>query len=309
MSASVTSVHGLPHPQLAGSFSLAERLISAAEAVILPGSSSAPGVIDLPPVLGAPGDQAQLRTVSPLYLCAELESARLLPVVEKLANLFALGGLQADPGHAGPLLAAFWEKRNERFSAQERGALFARLFGTSDGPPMGGSDARNEEFLLHMIDLAGALSHMGSDPIYGRSPSAEEAVRTSAEALAANLLPRSGGITLFASREIVAAVHAAVAILETRAIQALVGQHTIWGAVSALSRLYLGEDPNVTDHLDAGRAGALLLAWVAEISPNIESVTESSLVPEDAVLSAAAAWLSAAMSLHHLGSDTAVRGT
>src|SRR5260370_20322245 len=243
MSSSATRVHGLPPPQLAGSFSLAERLISAAEVVILPGSSSAPGVIDLPPVLGAPGDQAQLRPVSPLYLCSELESQRVLPDVEKLANLFALGGLQADPGHAGPLLAAFWEKRNERFSAQERRALFARLFGTSDGPPMGGSDARNEEFLLHMIDLAGALSHMGSDPIYGRSPSAEEAVRTSAEALAANLLPRSGGITLFASREIVAAVHAAVAILETRAIQALVGQHTIWRPVSPPTRLYLAEHP------------------------------------------------------------------
>src|SRR5260370_42484186 len=127
MSASVTSVHGLPHPQLAGSFSLAERLISAAEAVILPGSSSAPGVIDLPPVLGAPGDQAQLRTVSPLYLCSELESARLLPVVEKLANLFTLAGLQADPSHAGPHLAAFWQKRNEHLPSQQRHALFARL--------------------------------------------------------------------------------------------------------------------------------------------------------------------------------------
>ncbi|SRR6266436_439092 len=309
MSTSATRVHGMPHPQLAGSFSLAERLISAAEAVIFPGSSSDPGVIDLPAVLGAEGDQAQLRTVSPLYLCSELESARLLPVVEKLASLFALGGLQADPGHAGPHLVAFWQKRNERFTSQERHALFARLFGASEGPAEGGSQPRNEDFLPRMIDLAGALTHMGSDPIYGRTPSAEEAVRMSAEALAANLLPRSGGITLFAAREIVSSIREAFTILETGAMQAIVGQHTVWGAVSALSRLYLGEEPDVTDHLNAGRAGALLLAWVAEISPNIESATESSLVPEDAILSAASAWLDATMSLHHLSSDPSVRGT
>src|SRR5215469_8929232 len=207
MRSSTTRAPDNPHPQLAGSLGLAERLISAAEAIVLPGTGFGPGGVDLPPVLGAEGDQAQLCTVSPLYLCSELENARLLPVVDKLASLFALGGLQADPGRAGPLLAAFWQKRNERFTPQERMALFTRLFGGQEGSTVGGPDARNEEFLLRMIDFAGVLTHMGSDPIYGRTQDAEETVRISAEALAANLLPRSGGITLFAAREIVSSVH------------------------------------------------------------------------------------------------------
>jgi hypothetical protein len=310
MNTSATRAHDKPHPQLAGSLGLAARLISAAEAIILPRLGPGPGVIELPPVLGAEGDQAQLRTVSPLYLCSELESARLLPVVEKLASLFALGGLQADPGHAAPLLAAFWQKRNERFTAQERMALFARLFGSEEGPAVAGPQARNQEFLVDMIDLAGALAHVGSDPIYGRTPSAEEAVRTSAETVAANLLPRSGGITLFAAREIVSSVHEAIAILENKAVQGIAGQHNVWGAVSAFSRLYLGEEPDVTDHLDAGRAGAILLAWVAEVSPNVESSAISSLVPQDEILAAASAWLSATMALHPaMNSDASVRGT
>jgi hypothetical protein len=309
MNTAATRAHDKAHPPLAGSLGLAARLISSAEAIIFPRPGVEPGPIDLPPVLGAEGDQAQLRTVSPLYLCSELEGARVLPVVEKLASLFALGGLQADPGHAAPLLAAFWQKRNERFTAHERMALFARLFGSEEGPGVGGPEARNQEFLLHMIDLAGGLAHVGSDPIYGRTPSAEEAVRASAEALAANLLPRSGGITLFAAREIVTSLHEAIAILESRAIQAIAGQHTLWGAVSAFSRLYLGEEPDVTDHLDAGRAGALLLAWVAEVLPNVEGASISSLVPQEDILAAASAWLSATMALHPMSNDSSVRGT
>jgi hypothetical protein len=309
MNTTATRVHERTHPQLAGSLGLAARLISSAEAVIFPRPGDGTGPIDLPPVLGAAGDQAQLRTVSPLYLCSELESARVLPVVEKLSSLFALGGLQADPGSAAPFLAAFWQKRNERFTAQERMALFARLFGYEEGPSVGGLEPRNQEFLLNMIDLAGALSHVGSDPIYGRTPSAEEAVRASAQTLAANLLPRSGGITLFASREIVSALHQAIAILETRAVQAIAGQHTLWGAVSAFSRIYLGEEPDVTDHLDAGRSGALLLAWVAEVSPNVESAAVASLIPQDEILAAASAWLSATMALHPMHADSSVRGT
>lgn len=312
MNTSFTSAHRTRQSPLAGSLGLAERLISAAEAVIFPvhpAHMAAPGVVDLPPVLGAEGDQAQLRTVSPLYLCSELEAAQLLPVVEKLAGLFALGGLQADPGHGAPLLASFWERRSERFTAQERGALFARLFGSSDGPPVGGPDARNNDFLPGMIELAGALNHLSSDPIYGRTPSAEESVRVAAESLAANLIPRAGGITLFAAREIANSVREAVAILETPAVQAIVGQHTMWGAVSTMSRLYLGTEPDVTDHLDGGRAGALILAWVAEVSPNVESSAAASLVPDDSIIAAASTWLSATMAIHHvdLSNDSSVR--
>jgi hypothetical protein len=286
---------------LAGSLGLAERLISAAEAIIFPLHAVGSGVIELPPVLAAEGDQAQLRTISPLYLFSELENAQLLSVTEKLAGLFALGGLQADPGRAGPLLATLWQKRNERFTTLERQALFARLFGASDGTPMGDSALHNDEFLSQMIELAGALNHLASNPIYGRTPGAEEAVRIAAETLATNLLPRAGGITLFAAREIANSVREAIAILEIPSVQSIVGQHTLWGAVATMSRMYLGVEPDVMEHVDGGRAGALILAWVAEISGSVENSPAISLVPDNSILSAAATWLSATMALHRVG--------
>jgi len=283
--------------QLSGSLGLADRLIEAAEATILPTEASGPDTINLPPVLGAEGDQARLRSVSPLYLCSELENANLLGVVEKLASLFALGALSGDPGHGADLLAAFWQKRNDRFTSQERQALFSRLFGETAGPILAVPAARNEEFLPLMIDFAGALAHVGSDPLYGHTLDAQEAVRISAEALAVNLVPRSGGITLFAAREITSSVREAVTILESSSIQAIVGARTVWGAVAAFSRAYLGQDPLVAVHVDRGRAGALLLAWLAESSTRLESAPVWSRGLDNTVLAAASAWVETTMAL------------
>jgi hypothetical protein len=275
-----------------------------------PGPTTGIGVIDLPPVLGAEGDQAQLRTVAPLYLFSELENAGLLAVTEKLASLFATGGVQADPGPAAPTLAAFWQKRNERFSASERQALFARLFGPGDpsAPPASPSSS-SDEFLPLMIEFAGALNHMGSDILYGQTPDAEHAVRSTAAALASALLPKSGGITLFAAREIATAIREAMSILESTSIQAMVGQHTLWGTVQTFGRLYLGRELQVTEHVDRGRAGSLLLAWLAETSPHLEDGLDGSLVPDNSIIAAAAAWLEATSTLINVHADSSMRGS
>ena len=294
---------------LAASLGLADRLISAAQAVMAPGPADGISIIDLPPVLGAEGNQAQLRVVAPLYLFSELESAGLLPVTEKLASLFAVGALQADPGRAGPALATFWQQRNERFSAPERQALFARLFGSADmASPAGSPNSSNDQFLSLMIEFAGALNHMGSDILYGHTPEAEETVRSTAEALASELLPKAGGIALFAAREIAAAIRQAMSILESSSIQAMVGQHSVWGAVQTFAKLYLGRELPVSEHVDRGRAGALLLAWIAEASPHLEEGTGSSLVPDASIIAAAAAWLEGTSALMNVHSDSSLRG-
>jgi hypothetical protein len=295
---------------LAGSLGLADRLIYAAEAVMAQGPTTGVGVIDLPPVLGAEGDQAQLRTIAPLYLFSELENAGLLAVTEKLASLLAVGGLQADPGRAAAALAAFWQKRNERFSTSERLALFTRIFGPGESSAPGASPASsNDEFLSLMIEFAGALNHMGSDILYGHTPDAEQAVRSSAEALASALLPKAGGIALFAAREIASAIREAMSILESSSIQAMVGQHTVWGAVQTFGRLYLGRELQVSEHVDRGRAGSLLLAWIAETSPHLEDGLGASIVPDNSTIAAAAAWLEATSTLMNMHADPSLRGS
>ena len=74
------------------------RLITAVEAFA--SQFAELGDIELPPVVGSAQDQANLRTVAPLYLAAELESARLVPAAEALAELFVHGALRGDLGPA-----------------------------------------------------------------------------------------------------------------------------------------------------------------------------------------------------------------
>jgi hypothetical protein len=102
------------------------------------------GSIDLPEPDPARVDRAQLRALASIYLAADLEPAGIIASVEQVASLSASGGLSIDLRGAEPLLAQWWRRRHERMSADERGAFFARLFGTSSGPASaeGGSNQR-----------------------------------------------------------------------------------------------------------------------------------------------------------------------
>src|SRR5262249_45241020 len=193
-----------------------------------------------------------------LCVCSELEFARLLPAVEMVASLFAAGALHSDPGPAAPLLVSLWHQRNQRFSSHERQAFFGRLFGATQGPAPASPEGRNSDFFSLMVQLTDALAKIGSDPIAAVLPTSQDLLRTPAEALAENLLPRTRGITLFAAQELVRDTREALAVFEQRSIQQALGESTVWGAVRGVSRLYLGEQPDVTSHLTRGKAGSIL---------------------------------------------------
>src|SRR5687767_2731552 len=94
---------GEPQPDLAIDrvLALGDRLLAAALGWAAQLDLEA---IDLPPVLGSEPDQARLRALAPLYLAAELESARLVPAVETLAAMLVTGALRAELGTAAPRL-------------------------------------------------------------------------------------------------------------------------------------------------------------------------------------------------------------
>jgi hypothetical protein len=276
---------------------LGGRLISATEVFAAGLGLPDLGVIDLPPVIGSAADQARLRAVAPLYLAAELESAQLLPAVELLAGLFAGGGLSADVGPAAPLLAAFWTGRNHRFSAGEREAFFARLFGTP-GPALATRDARNTAFEPLMVDLTEALTRLEPSPLAGPLPPSEAPARAIAGALADNLSARGGGMVPFAARDILATINAAVRIIEQAPLQRAVGAHSAWGAVGQVAARWLGRpDAAVAAHVARGRAGMLVLAWLAEVAPSLEAGAPL-LGGDRSVLAAAVGWLQASLSVH-----------
>jgi hypothetical protein len=251
---------------------------------------------DLPALAGGDADQAILRTVGPLYLASELEQARLLPVVEALAGLFASGAIDADLGPVSEQLAVFWRGRHERFTSGERRAFFARLFG-ADGPDLAVDGARNVEYEHLLIGLCDELCQLESDVrIRSAIGPSEARLRLAANLLVGNLLPRTGGIAAFAARDILTATTRALEILKSERVQRAVGAASVWQAVERLAARYLRERAPVTVHVNRARDGQTVLAWLADVAPELSSGARLIRGDEPAV-AAACAWMEASLAL------------
>lgn len=257
------------------------------------------GAIDLPPIVGREADRSHVQAAVPLYLAAELEAARLIPAVEVLAGLFASGGLRLDQGEGAALLYRFWQQRHERFSQPERQAIFARLFGHPSDTRLAVAGSSNQQFEMQLAALANAIVASMPDPIFGSRLPGDAAITTAAIRVAAGLTSRSGGITAFAAQKILKTVEDALAILKQRPVQVAVGAMSVWTAVAAITRLYLQEDVDVSAHVQRGRSGMVLLTWVSEITPRLETVSAPEHRPPEGhpVYHAASAWLQATASL------------
>ncbi|HET7232055.1 MAG TPA: hypothetical protein VFJ16_18760 [Longimicrobium sp.] len=264
------------------------------------------GDVELPPVSGGTaGEQARMRAVAPLYLAGELESTRLVASVEMLAGLYATGALPGEVGAAGELLLRFRHHGRERLTAGERDALFGRLFGKPYGPALaahGPGPARNDAFEGLMIDLCDAVSRLEAPAPGGPGAAGEIRVHVAASTLAANLLPRSGGMTDYAARDVLEQLRDALDVLKVPELQAAFGEHGVWSTVREVSRRYLGQATDLASRVARGRSGTTLLAWLAGVLPSVGDASVR-LVPDGSGLpDAALAWIQASLALH--GGDT-----
>lgn len=223
--------------------------------------------IDLPED-NARVDRAQLRALASIYLAADLEPAGIIQSVQQLASLGGTGGLSVDPGGAGPLLEQWWRHRHERMSQDERSAFFARLFGTSSGPASAEAKS-NQRFEGRMLDLCEALS--GIDQSAGSenyaTTLAQSRVRTAARALSQNLGDSSTGMVAFVAGEVIATLKEAFAILGHADLRRAFGATNIWGVIRAISRLGHVEFPDAQPYIRRGKAGMMLLSWLADSLP------------------------------------------
>jgi len=272
---------------------LGERLLAAVEAFALQFDLPELGDIELPPSVGTEADQAALRSIAPLYFAAEIEQTRLLSAVEMLAGIFVSGGLQADPGAASPLLIEFWRKRQERLNEAQRRALFAHIFGYQGGPALATSTGRsNAAFETLMIDLTEDLAR--DDPAAAYN---DIQIRMSARQLAANLIARGGGMAAFAARDLLPAIKTALEILKQPAAQQAAGANSVWLAVRNLAQMYLNEEVEIGAHVTRAKAGMLVLAWLAEVLPELELTGAPLVNPGDQVVGAALGWMQASLNL------------
>lgn len=275
------------------------QLVAAVEALAESFALGGLGDIELPPEGSSSTDQASLRAVAPLYLAAELESAGLLSAVELLAGLFASGGLRLERGPGADKLAAFWRARHERFSPAERGALFVRLFGSGIGAGLATEGGANRSFPSLFTDFTEALYQWERSTAWGPAtgPHEDARVRAAARQVAANLLPRSGGLAAFAARDVLGTVQRAVEILKVPAVQSALGARTLWDTVRNAFVRYRREAPETAGHLARGQAGQLLLAWLADVLPHLTNFSRPILTPGHEAITAAASWLQASLLL------------
>lgn len=229
----------------------AERLLLSAEAHAVMLAEFGP--IDLPPA--AQAEPIQLRAVASLYLASTLEAAGLIQAADDFTRMVRSGMIR-ELGEATELVVAFWEARNERASEEERVALFGRLFGAPAGPvdAAGGLNELFEELLLDLCDtIVKAAEGQGT-----------ARMRQAAERVAGNIAEVANDMVLMMARDIISSLSQAIAILNHPAVRAALTARTMWDAVSAIDRRLRRPVRPTLSHLRRGRAGMVVLAWLAD---------------------------------------------
>ena len=205
------------------------------------------GDIDLPDTAPAAQDRARLQAAAPLYLAAQLEDAGVLPAAETVAGLFASGAVNQSLGAAASLLHAFWRHRRERLDANERAAIFARVF-------------EGAAFDRLMRPLCEAIVAQAD----GADIRDQVALATAAQQVAAHLAQRVDAMAAMAARDIVDALNLALAFLRDRALLVAFGVPSLWSLLSLPGMHARAGAVAPQSALDRGRAGQTVLLWVAQ---------------------------------------------
>lgn len=242
------------------------------------------GDIDLPDSAPTAEDARNLEVASPLYLASELEQAGLLHTAELIAGLFASGAITQPLGPTAQLIAAFWQRRRDRLSLEERQQLFAQLFDPAGFYPL-------------MQALCEALAGQLDSPPRASDVRARMALREAADALGAWLAPQSAGMAQFAANDIVNALAQATQFLRDRLLQAAFGVRDLWGLVGAVGSAQGRSLQQARQRVELGRHGAEVLGWLAR------SVTQGyAFDPAGAdgqrLMASAHGWLMAWSSIH-----------
>jgi hypothetical protein len=258
----------------------AERLTARAFTRAL--SLHPPGSFALPQPAAA-DEEAHLRSLAALYLSSQLEQASFVPAVELLAGIGA--GASIDLGPASSKLMEFWRHRNERFSAEERRGLYARLF--------------DSDFDNLMISLCEALYKLdeGVVPKGASNPLEQAKVRSLGAELVEHLLERSKGETAFAASDILASTRAAAEILKDPHVEHAFGAHNVWMTVSSIMRRYGTPSQDPVQFVVRGKAGMTILSWLADAHEVINNSTQPLVGLDNPVISAAVDWLQASLAI------------
>jgi hypothetical protein len=266
----------------------AAGLIAAASGLAL--ALDEMGGIDVPPALGPRIDQAQLRAIASLYLASDLENAGVVPAAEALAALGRTGGLGVDLGGGAALLAQFWKSRNDRATPEERATCFARLFGAGE------ADGSFDEAMLELCEALYKLDERASNATYG-GIAQQTRVRVAAERLVSQLVTTSGGITVFLAQEVLQGLRVALAVLGSPDVRGAFGARDVWAVIAAVNRLARLHRADPRPYVRRGKAGMIVLAWLADAAIHLEDRAVALVGLDHPVIPAAIDWMQAALAI------------
>jgi hypothetical protein len=203
--------------------------------------------------------EVELEAAAALYSGSQLEQLDPFALVDRLVELWMRGGVPTGAtSSASRRLDSFWLHRAERLDAEERRAIYARVFDED-------FDERWVALVASLVQSDGDAADRAADVRGVLNAGVDETVLLAAPLLIAHL------------RE-------ALEILDDPEILNAYGARDIWQLVDTLARMELGREFDVVRARTMAAAGTLIIGWLAE---------ETEAVPEE-VADAAAVWLSAA---------------
>ncbi len=249
-----------------------------------------------------------LHAVAPLYFAMEVEMTGLTAALSRVAGYYASGGLRLPRGPVASKLISHHREYETRRPSDDRYAAYLRLFGSAPegAVPFAMQGGVNGAFDEDMLQLAEALHRYASLPATELSPNvARREIARAARSLAMTLLAHAGGATHYLADEALALIQRATDIFGDRSLQTALGSARFWDAVSASLSTGHGRpgfrDPSLTatarQHLARGRAGMILIEWVASQLSDLGGVSQLRLDRSDPVLTEGTRWLEATLDL------------
>jgi hypothetical protein len=238
-------------------------------------------VIDLPPLTSASIDVEQIRVAAVLLWAREVEAAGLPSFVEAMAEGLVRGRLMLPVTSGGDRLMRYHRARSDRFGREERGALYARLFGVPGD--------REHLFPILFEQLVGILDDIGRAGDRQSLSPMRARLRIVGRELA-ELLSASAGIAAFAARDIVAHIREAAEILRDADVAQALGSGGLWTMIRANGAAITGRHIDPAPHLTRASAGQQVLTWLADTAA-ATGAAEPAVERGDPVVEAAQAWL------------------
>ena len=258
------------------------------------------GLLPVPPLSigsaagGAPVVEDTLRAAQVIWFAAAIEHARLFDAVDRLVDLFRAGQLPVRKGSASALLYEYWQERDERLSAADRGRLYARAFGIGGARADGVVPNRMfPELWLAFLDRVQAVG-----PASKQVALIERVeVRGAARALAINLSRFAAGMARPAAA-LHEHIHQALALLSDPDVRGAYGARDAWQLVDKVAGLHLGGARSTARYRTLANAGSTVIGWLARnagaLNGGWSATSGVRPFPTDAeLLEAIVAWIAA----------------